>query len=231
MEVHVTLDDNVRCPGSEWKDFAARHAQWVTDHTNDIGMVYSLPRRCFDKAIGLYDLSLAEVKAEADFAELCDHRNVIGFLDGQSICNSWLADFKDYVGETQNGCDQDVLWLQTKYRRMRAGLGRIISSPDFQADVESLGQNYFEIAEADRPPFPLVRPFGVDSITAITSNDRGPILDPCSDFWTKFIAFCDKWAVRGLTDWWLPQVEGPRWPDLLAPPDENGRERLTLSTP
>lgn len=237
MEVHVTLDDDVRFPGSEWTDFAARHANWVAEHTTEHEMIYGLPIACLDKALGLYDLSRPDAEAEKQFAKLCHDYKAIGFKDEQPVQHMWLSDFdppkrpsRQKLSE-MTGHDNTVRMLKNRHVRMRAASGRVISNRQFLEEVESLKRAYLALPERQRPSFPLSRQMHLDVLTPAMETTLKLSRYAHPEFAMAFGAFCDKWALRSLIDWRLPEVDGPRWPDLLAVTNRDGRERLTMYTP
>ena len=65
-----------------------------------------------------------------------------------------------------------------------------------------------------QPTLPLQRSFHchqqIDGMTPATEEQ--------SQFAKQFNQFCDKWQINGMVSWELPDVAGPKWPELQPNP-------------
>jgi len=199
----LTATDCTAC-GDSWERFRRTYSHWFEAREKEGTVVYSCPVDMTDhRLMSLFQLDDEALAAEQAYSQLCGRCHAVAIYEHQPLVyrwldprlaapeEHWLEDMKTHGWTDEHIGQMNELVGKTNdiAERLMGSLGRLVCSPAFCAERESLRRQWDSLSSLSRPNLPLYRsiraPRGIDGLdeVALTSEQ--------SDFAKAFDRFCD----------------------------------------
>ena len=209
-------------PSDALADLRRIDPDWAARFDGD-DPVYALPPKAIDVLanatgrVGVKIFDAPTAAAERAFTQDCEERKIVGLQADGPISYPLLSELPVSIPDflmallgwtpTELGVARVVGDLAAPTRpRLRGVVGWLLTDPAFLGELAEVRALYQALPASGRPRFPLARVLQV--------SDESPP-ETLVGFDDALLRLLDRWGLKALAAWDLPEPQGPLLPDLL----------------